>query len=284
MKFIVITGVSTGIGYNAAEWLMKNGYHVFGSVRKQDDAERLQPELGERFTPLLFDVSDPDAISMAVEIVLNKIDTQGLTALINNAGISLPGPLQHQPVNQIRAVFETNLFGVLNVTQAFLPLLGATLPQPHPPGRIINISSVSGKLTLPFVGAYASSKHALESISDALRRELMIYGIPVSVIEPGNIRTPIWDKAETFNTAPYNDTDYMDVILPFKKTAIEEGKKGLPPDRVGRVILKAVTSKKPKPRYVIPHSLILGWYLPRLLSDRWLDRIIALKVGLKRKR
>ena len=185
MKNILITGVSSGIGYATAQALVERGHHVFGSVRRQKDAERVQEELGENFTPLLFDVIDSEAISRAQEQVAEAVGEKGLYALINNAGIVIPGPLKYTPLDEFREHFEVNLFGLLDVTQQFLPLLGASEGSPYPPGRIINISSTSGRVAYPFMGAYASTKHALEALSDSLRRELMLYGVDVIVIQPG---------------------------------------------------------------------------------------------------
>ena len=189
MKAIVITGVSTGIGYAATAVFIQRGYHVFGSVRKAADAKRLQAEMGAQFTPLLFDVTDKVGVQTAVSQVRAALGEKNLTALINNAGIVTPGPLMHMPSDSFRQQFQVNLFGLFDVTQAFLPLLGARKHNAGLPGRIINISSVSGKIAYPFMGAYAASKHALEAYSDSLRRELMLYGIDVILIQPGTTRT-----------------------------------------------------------------------------------------------
>lgn len=282
MKHIVITGVSTGIGKAAAEELIKHDYHVFGSVRKESDAVELQKKLGSNFTPLIFDVTDTNAIKSAAEKVKNEIGKEhGLDALINNAGIGIGGPLMHQSLEEIRYHFEVNVFGVISVTQAFLPLLSAQYPQQYKPGRIINISSVSGRLAFPFLGAYSSSKHALEAISDSLRRELMIYGIDVIVIEPGPVSTEIWNKAEKFSSI-YENSDYISIIENFRKSLIENGNNSKPPLTVAKVILKALKSKHPKTRYVIPENWLTTWILPRVMPDRWLDKIIAKIKGFER--
>jgi len=209
MKSIVITGTSTGIGFDASRALVALGYRVYGSVRTAADAERVKAALGETFVPLLFDVTDSAAVTSAADRVRADLDAENLAALVNNAGIAPTGPLAHQPFDEIRRIFEVNVFGLLGVTRAFLPLLGARRDAPHPRGRIVNISSLAGRLVFPLAGAYAASKHAVEALSDALRRELMQYSINVSAIEPGTIRTEIWDKFEASSVDKrYASTDY----------------------------------------------------------------------------
>lgn len=282
MKHVVITGVSSGIGKVTAELLAEGGYHVLGSVRRQADAAPLQSTLGEKFTPLVFDVTDQQAVEAAAAQTANVVGGQGLAALINNAGIALWGPLMHQPLDEVRRHFDVNVLGLLGVTQAFLPLLGAVASQSRPPGRIVNVSSVGGKITFPFIGAYGATKHAVESLSDGLRRELHIYGIDVIVIEPGNVQTPIWDKAEQEDVTRYEGTEYFEIIRQFQQDFADKGRKGMPPEVVGRTIRKAIESKRPRTRYALPNRAISGWLVPRLLPDRWLDRMIVSMVGLKR--
>jgi len=280
MKYIVITGVSSGIGRTATEYLLKHGYHVFGSVRPSTDAAALQTQFGQGFTPLVFDVTDEPAAKAAADRVAKIINGQGLFALINNAGIAIGGPLMHQPLDEVRHVLEVNVLGTLAVTQAFLPLLGAKIPQTTPLGRIINISSVGGRISLPFVGAYGTSKHALEAMSDVLRRELMLYGIDVIVIEPGAIKTPIWDKAEQQDASRYQHTDYGGLLEKFQRNFISRGRAGASPEKVAQVIREALESKTPRTRYALPDRFFKGWLLPRLLPDRALDRQIATQIGL----
>jgi NAD(P)-dependent dehydrogenase (short-subunit alcohol dehydrogenase family) len=283
MKYVVITGVSTGIGYAAAADLAANGYGVFGSVRRPEDADRLSAELGQHFTPLLFDVTDEGAIRAAASQVEKAVGQVGLFALVNNAGIAVPGPLMHLTADELRHQFEVNLISVLTVTQAFLPLLGAKKNAGHPPGRIINISSISGRVAYPFMGAYAASKHALEAMSDAWRRELLLYGIDMIVIEPGSVRTPIWDKAEQQDVARYADTDYAPILAGIQKEFVQRGRHGIPVERVSRVIRQALESERPKSRYVLARSRLTGWLLPRWLPDRYFDRLVAKRLGLKSK-
>jgi NAD(P)-dependent dehydrogenase (short-subunit alcohol dehydrogenase family) len=285
MKSVVITGVSTGLGRATAEDLAAHDYHVFGSVRREKDAAEIQAKLGKSFTPLLFDVTDEAAIRAAADKVAAILNAQGqgLTGLINNAGMSLNGPLMHIPVSKLRQQFEVNVLGLVAVTQTFLPLLGAKLPQRYPPGRIINISSVGGRIAFPFIGAYAACKHAIEGLSDSLRRELLIYGVDVIVLEPGSVKTAIWDKAEQEDLSMYANTDYMEIMRGFQKAMLEMGRAGVAPEVVSRTIREALESVHPKTRYALPDNYIMTWLLPRFLPDRWLDRIIASRVGLKRK-
>ncbi|MCB8926640.1 MAG: SDR family oxidoreductase [Ardenticatenaceae bacterium] len=280
MKYVVVTGASTGIGYDAARYLIERGFHVFGSVRKQVDADRVQGELGEQFTPLLFDVTDEEAVATAVSQVAEIVGDTGLAGLVNNAGIAVAGPLMYLSLDEMRWQMEVNLLGQLSVTQKFLPLLGAVPNAPHPPGRIVNISSVSGKVVYPFMGPYAASKHALEAMSDALRRELLMFGIDVIVIGPGSVQTPIWDKAQDIDVEPYRETPYLGMMEGMKKTLVRQGKSGIPVEKVSEVIYEALTKEKPKTRYAIARKLLSGWLLPRYLPARMFDNIVAKRLGL----
>jgi len=279
MKYIVITGVSTGIGYATTTEFLHRGYHVFGSVRLQADAGRLQEEFGPAFTPLLFDVVNHEAVGTAVKQVRDAIGDNGLTALVNNAGIVIPGPLMYMPLIDFRAQFEVNLFGLLDVTQQFLPLLGAGKESPIPPGRIINISSVSGKIAYPFLGAYAATKHALEALSDALRRELMLFGVDVILVEPGTTATPIKEKFR-FHIQKYKNTGYGRMVAGLEEQLAEREINGLPVEKVVDAICQAVESDHPKTRYAVPRKKLTSWLIPRLLPDRWLDRLTANRLGI----
>lgn len=281
-KYIVITGVSTGIGYATAAELVKLGYHVFGSVRKAEDGERVQAELGERFTPLLFDVTDHEGIATAVSQVNTAIGDENLAGLVNNAGISVLGPLMHMDLAEFRRQFEVNLFGLLDVTQQFLPLLGARKNAPEPRGRIVMVSSVSGRVAYPFFGAYAASKHALEGFSDSLRRELILYGIDVSIVEPGTTQTPIINKASE-QTSQYRDTDFGPILDRMQtETVAARQDSAIPVEKVANIIIEALLKENPKTRYPVPRKKLSGWYIPRWLPDRWLDRITASKLGIHR--
>ena len=213
-KNIIITGVSTGIGYTTTKLLINSGYKIFGSVRSEKDAESLKSEFGKQFYPLIFDVTDKENIYNCVELVKNEIGNKGICALINNAGLAVGGPLLEIPVENIRYQFEVNVFGLITVTQAFSKLLGAYKNAKHT-GKIIMISSVAGKRSYPFVGPYSASKHALEGLSDALRRELMLYGIDVILVEPGPVKTEIWNKTPDPENNKFIGSDYEPPLRKF---------------------------------------------------------------------
>lgn len=279
MQSVVVTGVSTGIGWGITKVLIQRGFRVFGSVRKPQDAERLSKEFGEGFIPLLFDVTDEAAVQAAAEGVREQLNGETLFGLVNNAGIATPGPLIHLPTQDFRHQLEVNLVSVLIVTKAFAPLLGVDRSLRGQPGRIINMSSVSGLSAAPFVGAYSTSKHGLEGFSETLRRELMLYGIDVIIIGPGPIATPIWDKAEAVDKSPYAQTEYVESARRAEAYMIRNGKNGLPPERVGEVVLRALTTRNPRVRYAVVGRDFLRRLIQRLLPKRVVDRIIAKNLG-----
>lgn len=282
MRSVVVTGASTGIGRATARMLAGKGVHVFGSVRKAPDAAALKAELGESFTPLVFDVVDEGAVGAAAQTVRAALNGQRLAGLVNNAGIAVGGPLTDVPIADFRKQMEVNVTGPMIVTQAFLPLLGTDKTLQGAPGRIVNITSVAGKMGAPFVGPYAASKHALEGLSECLRRELMFYGIDVIMVAPGHIATPIWDKAEEVDPTPYRHLDIFPVLKKFQDFFVAEGRKGYPPERVAAVVHEALTATSPKTRYPVVPGHVQNWTIPRLLPKRTVDRIIARRLGLNR--
>lgn len=282
MQNVVVTGVSTGIGWGITKVLIQHGFRVFGSVRKQQDATRLSQEFGDAFVPLLFDVTDEAGVQSAAQQVRRQIGHETLFGLVNNAGVAVPAPLMLQPISDFRRQMEVNLIGTLIVTQAFLPLLGSDRSTPGNPGRIINISSVGGKNGGPFLGAYVASKHAIEGLSESLRRELMLYGIDVIIVGPGAVATPIWDKAEKEDISPYAQTDYAESLNRVRNYMINDGRKGYPPEKVGEVVWHALTTPKPKVRYaVVPGSKIMQ-LIQNLLPKRTIDGIIAKNLGFRK--
>ncbi|MEP7137611.1 MAG: SDR family oxidoreductase [Chloroflexota bacterium] len=281
MKSVVVTGVSTGIGWGITKVLIQNGFRVFGSVRRIQDAERLKAEFGEAFLPLTFDVTDEKNVHAAARRVRDQLNGETLFGLVNNAGIAVPAPLMHLPIDQFRHQMEVNVIGQLIVTQAFLPLLGADRSLQGKPGRIINISSASGKRGSPFVGAYVASKHALEGLSESLRIELMLYGIDVIIVGPGAVATPIWDKAEQEDVSPYMATEYGKSGDMFKKYMVKVGRKGYPPEKVGEVVWQALTAAKPRVRYAVVPGNPISQMIQSLLPKRVIDNIIAKNLGFK---
>jgi NAD(P)-dependent dehydrogenase (short-subunit alcohol dehydrogenase family) len=281
MQSVVVTGVSTGIGWGIAKVLIQREFRVFGSVRKTQDAERLSKEFGERFIPLFFDVTDEVAVQAASQQVREQLKGETLFGLVNNAGIAVGGPLIHLPTEDFRRQLEVNLVSVLIVTKAFIALLGSDRLLHGKPGRIVNISSVGGKAGGPFVGAYSASKHGLEGFSESLRRELMLYGIDVIIVGPGSVATPIWDKAEQEDLSIYANTDYIESAQRVQKYMIKNGRKGYPPEKVGEVVLQALTTPKPRVRYAVIPGSALGRIVQMLLPKRMVDRIIARNLGFK---
>lgn len=267
-KNILITGASTGIGYGAAKELVSRGYTVFGSVRKDEDGSRVKNELGNNFIPLVFDVVDQKGIERATEELRNHIQGQGLGGLINNAGISVSGPIELLTVEEMAKNFDVNVWGVLRVTKAMLPLLGAEKDHPSLPGRILNISSVAGKIAAPYLGPYSGTKHALEAFSHTMRREFMRYGIEVIIIGPGPIQTPIWDKG---SLEKFTGTSYYESLGKFFRWFVTDGKQGMPLDKCSARIADIFEANKPKTRYSIVQGKFMKWTLPTTLPDRMVD-------------
>lgn len=279
-KSIVITGVSSGVGLAAARAFLARGYRVFGSLRTAPDATRLQAELGPRFTPLIFDVTDAEAVARAAAAVAQVLGDAPLTGLLNNAGVAFGGPLQHQPLDIIRQHFEVNVLGLIAVTQAFLPLLGARAGFAGQPGRVLNVGSVSGQVASPFLGAYVGSKHALEGITGTWRRELKLFGIPVVLIGLGVTQTPIWDKG--IDLAPYEHTVYRAPAQRFLGFINKTRAQGLTPEYVAGRLVQIMEASRPKLRYTIAADVFRAYIVPRLLPARALDWLLARGLGLRR--
>ena len=275
-KNIVITGVSSGIGRDAFRLLHHKGYHIYGSVRKEADAKSLTEAYPKGFTPLIFDVQDQVAVTKAAKIVFDSCDR--IDALINNAGIAVPGPLQFVSEADFEKQMDVNLKSVRRITNTFLPLLGAAPDFKGAPGRIINISSISGLFNAPFNGVYSISKHALESMTDVYRRELRRYGIKVMAIEPGPIKTKIWGK-NLNSMKPFADTDYNDILQKANQMIENTEKNALPVTRTSTVILKCITKKHPKTRYIVHKNAfifkIVANYLPDKLVDWFIHRSLS---------
>ncbi|MEO1642902.1 MAG: SDR family oxidoreductase [Pseudomonadota bacterium] len=282
MKTVVITGASTGIGRAAAEYLAGQGWRVFAGVRKDSDAENIRDEDRGLF-PILLDVTKQDQVDAAAETVRTALNGRKLDGLVNNAGIANMGPLALQPQKDFEAHFTVNTFGLLRATQAFLPLLGMDETLKGKPGRIINITSVGGRLASPFLGAYTATKHAVESMTDSLRRELVIYDIDAISIGPGSVKTPIWDKAEDKNEdQPYSDTEWADALDKFSDTMLSGGREGLEPETVAKVIEKALTDSSPKARYAPVPDKLTNFTLPMLLPKRVVDKFFWKRFGMEK--
>ncbi len=275
---IVVTGASTGIGWAIAERFAKGGWRVFGSVRKAEDGERLRSELG--VIPLQFDVTDADATAAAAEQVAAALGGRTLDGLVNNAGLSLVGPLLYMPKKTLELQMNVNFTAVVGLQQRFAPLLGVDRSREGRPGRIAQISSVAGSTGFPFLGAYSASKHALEGMSESLRRELMLFGINVSIVAPGAIVTPIWNKGELSGLEQYANTPYAPALQKFAGVMEESARKGLPPSRVADAVWHAMTARKPKLRYEVIPNKLREYTLPRLMPKRMVDRFLGKMIGL----
>jgi len=285
MRAILVTGVSTGIGKSIAEELLKKDFLVIGSVRNKDDAKVLKDSYENTFYEVIFDVTKKDEIENAkkeVKSILTESNAY-LCSVINNAGIAVGGPVRYLDVDHFRKQFEVNFFGLIEVTKCFLDLLIENNKYKMK-NKIINIGSISGKRSYPFVAPYTSSKHALEGFSDALRRELLIHDIDVVLIEPGPIKTPIWDKVPDIEENPFLKTEYEIPLRKFNKgylKAIESD--GYPANIVGEKIAEIMLTNKPKTRYVITPKIFKNYLIPGFLPDRVVDKLIGKMLGLIKK-
>ena len=285
MRAVLITGVSSGIGESIADELLStNEFIVIGSVRNVDDAKNLKDQY-ENFYEVIFDVTNKEAIlkgKIEVEKIL-KENNSYLSCLINNAGIAIGGPVRYLDVDFFRHQFEVNFFGLIEVTKIFLDLL-IDSNKYKMKNKIINIGSISGKRSYPFVAPYTSSKHALEGFSDSLRRELMIHELDVILLEPGPIKTPIWDKVPDIEKNPFLNTEYGESLRKFNKGYLKTVEAdGFPPKIIGEKVFNIMQTNTPKTRYVITPKIIKNYFIPGFLPDRWVDRMIGKMLGLIKK-
>lgn len=279
MRSVVVTGASTGIGWAIAKFLIGRGYRVFGSVRKQADADRLTGEFGQNCMPLLFDVTDEAAVLAAARQVRGVLGGETLAGLVNNAGVAVAGPVLELSADDFRRQMDINVIGPVIATQAFGPLLGADPSLKGPKGRIVMISSVAGKNGNPLSAPYCASKHAVEGLSESLRRELMLFGIDVIIVAPGAVKTPIWSKAEEIDLSVYQNSPYLPALNKVMAFMVNLGATGLPPERIAEVVFVALTAASPKVRYQITPDW-LRHFMTTALPKRTVDRIIAKRLGL----
>jgi len=277
---VVITGGSTGIGKACALYLDRLGFHVYAGVRMASDGDMLKQESSGSIKPLLLDVTDAASIGSAAEAVAATVGEAGLSGLVNNAGIVAAGPLEFLPLDEIRKQFEVNMFGQIAVTQAFLPLLRKSR------GRIVNMGSISGRVAAPFIGAYAASKFALEAFTDSLRVELQPWDIGVSIIEPGDVATPIWEKSmEAAEKVAKNYPQeafslYGSAFSAIRKEAKNGANTGISANVIARLVAHALSAKRPRTRYLAGKGVRLKIFLKNILPDRVFDRLIVRHLGL----
>ena len=272
---VVVTGASSGIGEACALHLDQLGFRVFAGVRREIDGEALQCKASNKLTSILLDVTDTVSITSTMEKVTKAVGENGLAGLINNAGIAVAGPLEFLPITEMRKQFEVNVLGQIAVTQAFLPLIRQGR------GRVINIGSLGGRIAMPFIGPYCAAKFSMEALTDALRLELRPWHIPVSIIEPGFIATPIWEKSRevadvTFKNLPKEANHLYGMVIPsVRETYAQMGKTGTPVEEVVKVIVHALTSTRPKARYIVGRGSWLGTVLLERLPAQLRDLILV---------
>ena len=276
-RWVLITGASTGIGEDAARALSAAGFSIFAGVRKQADAERAR-QAGH--TPVILDVTKDEHIEAAMASIEQTLGPDdALFGLVNNAGVAVGGPFEFLPLDDVRWVFDVNVFGLLAITQAALPLLRKST------GRVVNMGSIAGRVTAPMLGPYAASKHAVEAISDGLRRELAAWGIAVALIEPGVIKTPIWEKGEQF-AATLDDklpeqarALYRDKMQAQEAIVRRQAAKGAPVSIVSDAVVHALTARRPKTRYLVGKDAKMAARALAFVTDRFADKLILKSAG-----
>ncbi|GAA1955336.1 SDR family oxidoreductase [Amycolatopsis minnesotensis] len=269
---MVVTGASTGMGTATARELAARGYHVLAGVRRERDADAIR---ADGIEPVILDITRPEHVQALVDRIAADPRRRPLRALVNNAGISVNAPVEALPLAEWRRLFDVNLFGHVAVTQALLPFLHRS------GGRIVNISSVGGKVALPTYGAYAGAKFALEAVSDSLRRELTPHGVQVAVVEPGAVRTEMAGRGAATATelaekmAPEHQQRYGGLVKAIVAHSLAFTRTGLPASKAGSIVAKAATARRPRTRYAIGRDAALLTRLTRFLPDRILDRVVA---------
>jgi NAD(P)-dependent dehydrogenase (short-subunit alcohol dehydrogenase family) len=280
---VLVTGASKGIGESCALRLVRDGFRVYAGVRRGQDGESLVGHGGEAIVPLLFDVTDTDGIAAAAARIDEETGERGLQALVNNAGVAIAGPLEFLPLDELRRQLEINVVGQIAVTQACLPLLRRCRQSSlsdHRAGRIVFMSSVSGRSAMPFTGAYAASKFALEAAADALRVELRAAGIAVVLVEPGVIGTDIWENARqvglgNLERMPSEVRDYYGPTLAALSRRVAKGLAALPPETVAEVVARALTTRRPRSRYVVGRTARARVLAQAILPTRVRDWLIV---------
>jgi NAD(P)-dependent dehydrogenase (short-subunit alcohol dehydrogenase family) len=274
----LITGASTGIGRATALRLDAAGWKVFAGVRREADAGSLREAGSARLEPLILDVTDAAQVAAAADRIGAEDGGAGLAGLVNNAGISLPSPLETMPIEDFRKQVEVNLTAQVAVTQAMLPLIREAR------GRIVFISSIGGRIAFPMTGAYHAAKFGIEAVGDTFRRELRGWGISVSIVEPGSIATEIWDRGEVAADqiaarSPQRDDLYGKAIEKYEKTVKGVANRGIAPDKAARAIEHALTARRPKTRYLVGTDAKLQARVKYLIPTRIFDRIVERATG-----
>jgi NAD(P)-dependent dehydrogenase (short-subunit alcohol dehydrogenase family) len=280
MKSVLVTGASTGIGRSTALHLDQHGWRVFAGVRKEKDAASLRDAGSERLEPLMLDVTDAGQIGAAAERVGAEAGQAGLDGLVNNAGIAVPGPLETLPIDDFKRQIEVNLSAQVAVTQAMLSAIR------NARGRIVFITSIGGLMAFPMFGAYHAAKFGLEAVGDVFRQELRPWGISVSVVEPGSIATPIWERGQAevdalAGRARDGHADlYGEAIEAYREVARKTGERGIPADKVAARIEHALSARRPRVRYLVGADARGQALATRVLPTRLLDWLVARSTGM----
>lgn len=278
MRSVLVTGASTGIGRATALRLDGSGWKVFAGFRHPADGESLRAEGSDRIVPLQLDVTDPEQIAAAAARVEEETEG-GLHGLVNNAGVAIPGPLETIPLEDFRRQLEVNLVGYVAMTQALLPQIRRA------EGRVVFISSIGGRISFPFTGAYHAAKFGTEAIGDAFRQELRPWGLRVAIIEPGSIDTPIWDRGqrtseEMETRSPQTNLLYGAAIAKYREVVRATAERGIPPEKVAKAIAHALESDRPRTRYLVGLDAKVQARLKPFIPTPLFDRIVARTMGL----
>ncbi len=279
MRSALITGASTGIGRATALRLDGAGWQIFAGVRKEEDAASLRAAASERLTPLMLDVTDAGQIAAAAEAAGEQAGPSGLDGLVNNAGIGVPGPLETLPIDDFRRQIEVNLTAHVAVTQALLPAVRAAR------GRIVFITSIAGRMAFPMFGAYHASKFGLEAVGDVFRQELRPWGIKVSIVEPGSIATPIWERGQAEVDAIGGRAReghaelYGKSIETYREVVMKTAARGIAPEKVAARIEHALSARRPRTRYLVGVDAKGQALAARLLPARLVDWLVARATG-----
>ncbi|MFI5026563.1 MAG: SDR family oxidoreductase [Solirubrobacterales bacterium] len=272
---VLVTGASTGIGRATALLLDNQGYRVFAGVRKPEDANSLANQGSDRLTPVTIDVTEQRSISDAKETVQEAVANEGLVGLVNNAGVGGGGPIEFIPLDSFRETLEVNLVGQIAVTQAFMQLIRQAK------GTVVFIASIGGRVASPFLSPYNASKFAIEALGESLRGEVKPWGIDVTVVEPGSIDTQIWAKgADTAAEQIEGLSDdarrlYGKQLARFGEVLTETADRGIHPDKVADVVHKAISSGKPRHRYLVGTDAKIAARLKGTLPDRTFHKLAA---------
>jgi NAD(P)-dependent dehydrogenase (short-subunit alcohol dehydrogenase family) len=276
VRSVLVTGASTGIGRATALRLDAAGWKVFAGVRKESDADSLREAGSERIAPLILDITDAGQVTAAAERIGGEAEA-GLDGLVNNAGVAIPGPLETLAIDDFRRQIEVNMTAHVAVTQALLPAIRAAR------GRIVFISSIGGRVALPLTGAYHAAKFGIEAVGDVFRQELRQWGISVSIVEPGSIDTPIWERgertADEIATAE-RESLYGKAVEGYRKAIRETAERGIPPEKVAKAIEHALTSSRPRARYLVGLEARVAARAKLLIPTRIFDLIVARKMNL----